>query len=119
MANYQLGPVIGKIGGADAEKIPVDIVAGGGDGSRVVMHTVDVPEGETWFVVLSGNLTPMSTGGNGPQLSIGEVSIGPNLRSGHTSMVAKVTGTAEITLKRNASANQDQFSGHVYTAPLP
>lgn len=120
MANYQLGPVIGQIGGGvEVQKIPVEAVADGRSGSEVVMHTVHVPEGETWLVALSGDLDPGYTGSSGPRLFLGEVSIGPSLPAGRHSIVAEVTGTAEISLKRNVSASSDAFIGHVYTLPLP
>ena len=120
MANYQLGPVIGKLGGgADVQKIPVEAVADGAANSEVVVHTVHVPEGETWLVVLSGDFNPAYTNTNGPQLFIGADSIGPHLPRGLTAFAAEVTGTAEIGLRRTIAASIDSFSGHVYVAPLP
>ena len=119
MANYQLGPVIGKIGGAEVQKIPVNIDADGGDGSEVVMHTVHVSEGETWLIVLSGDLSPYRMSSSGPRLFIGDVSIGPGLPAGRTVLVVEVTGTAEIGLRRNTSSGSDRFDGHIYAAPLP
>lgn len=120
MATLGLGPVIGKLGGVEVQKIPVDIVASGVAGSVVVMHTVHVPEGETWIVALIGNLSPRYTNNNGPKLSIGEMSIGPGLPKGRAGLAAEVTGTAEIALKRGISSNGiDTFVGHVYTVPLP
>ena len=119
MASYQLGPVIGQIGGAEVQKIPVDIVADGASGSEAFMHTLHVPEGETWLVALIGNLSARYTNINGPQLFIGEYSIGPSLPAGLVGVAAETTGTAVIRLKRNASHGADTFSGHVYTVPLP
>ena len=110
--------IIGKLGGAEVQKIPVDIVADGGGGSVVIMHTVHVPEGETWLVVLSGDLDPRYTNLNGPNLLIGEISIGPDLAAGFTSIAAEVTGTAEITLKRNNPSGTDSFTGHVYAVKM-
>ena len=61
--------IIGKLGVAEVQKIPVNIVADGGGGSLVVMHTVHVQEGETWLVVLSGDLDPRYSSSSGPVLS--------------------------------------------------
>ena len=119
MANYKLGPVIGKIGGgADVQKIPVEVAESGKD-TTAIIHTVHVPEGETWLVVLTGDLNPRYTSSSGPQLFIGEVSIGPGLPEGLTAISAEVTGTAEISLRRSYGAGADSFDGHVYTVPLP
>ena len=111
--------IIGKLGGGgEVQKIPVDIVASGGGGSVVVMHTVHVQEGETWLVVLSGDLNPRYTSSSGPELSIGEVTFGPGLPAGRFDAAEEVTGTTEITLKRNNSNATDIFTGHVYAAKL-
>ena len=110
--------IIGKLGGR-VEETPVSGTASGASGSEEILHTVEVPEGETWLVVLSGDLDPRyTTSVNGPKLLIGEISIGPNLAAGFTSIAAEVTGTAEITLKRNNSSGTDTFTGHVYTAKM-
>ena len=111
--------IIGKLGGGgEVQKIPVEAVASGVSGSVVVMHTVHVPEGETWLVVLSGDLDPRYTNLSGPNLLIGEISIGPDLVAGFTSIAAEVTGTAEIALKRNNPSGTDSFTGHVYAVKL-
>ena len=110
--------IIGKLGGAEVQKIPVNIVADGGGGSVVVMHTVHVQEGETWLVVLSGGLNPRYTSSSGPVLSIGEVKFGPGLPAGRFDAAEEVMGTTEITLKRNNSNATDIFTGHVYAAKL-
>lgn len=117
--NWEL---IGKLGGGGVEvqKVPVDIVADGYSNTEVVTHTVYVPEGETWLVVLSGDLDPQYTAsGAGPELRIGEVTFGSGLPQGRVGAAAEVTGTAEIALKRMNGAGTDRFSGHVYTVPLP
>ena len=111
--------IIGKLGGGgEVQKIPVNIVASGGGGSVVVMHTVHVQEGETWLVVLSGDLNPRYVSSSGPVLSIGEVTFGPSLPAGRFVAAEEVMGTTEITLKRNNSNATDSFTGHVYAAKL-
>lgn len=110
--------IVGKLGGAEVQKIPVNIVADGRGSSVVVMHTVHVQEGETWLVVLSGDLTPRYTSASGPVLSIGEVTFGPGLPAGRFDAAEEVMGTTEITLKRNTSNGTDIFTGHVYAAKL-
>ena len=110
--------IIGKLGGAEVEKIPVNIVANGGGGSVVAMHTVHVPEGETWLVVLSGDLNPRYATSAGPELSIGEVTFGPGLPAGRIGAAEEVTGATEIALKRNNGNGTDRFTGHVYAVKL-
>ena len=111
--------IIGKLGGgAEVQKIPVNIVADGGGGSVVVMHTVHVQEGETWLVVLSGDLDPRYSSSSGPVLSIGEVRFGPGLPAGRFVAAEEVMGTTEIALKRNNSNATDSFTGHVYAVKL-
>ena len=110
--------IIGKLGGAEVQKIPVEAVASGASGSVVVMHTVHVPKGETWLVVLSGDLDPRYTTISGPELSIGEVTLGPGLLAGRIGLAEEVTGTTKIALKRNNGVSTDTFTGHVYTVKV-
>ena len=53
--------LIGKLGGADVEVTPVEGAASGAWGSEEVLHTVEVPAGETWLVALYGNLQSFSS----------------------------------------------------------
>ena len=45
--------IIGKLGGgSEVEVTPVEGTASGSWGSEMVLHTVEVPAGETWLVAL-------------------------------------------------------------------
>ena len=45
--------IIGKLGGR-VEEVPVSGTASGVSGSEEILHTVEVPEGETWLVAAIG-----------------------------------------------------------------
>ena len=70
--------IIGKLGGgAGVEVAPVSGTASGGSGSEVILHTVEVPVGETWLVVVYGNLNgAYSDNYSSPQIYIGDTKIG-------------------------------------------
>ena len=108
--------IIGKLGGADVETIPVSGTASDSPGSSKVLATIDVPAGETWLVAVIGTATTPATGRNGyPEIVIG------NTRaafSGVGGASALATGTVEIRLRRNWSLGSDSFTGHVYTVKL-
>ena len=46
--------IIGKLGGADVEVTPVSGTTSGSSGSEVILHTIEVPVGETWLVAEIG-----------------------------------------------------------------
>ena len=52
MANYQLGPVIGKIGGAETIDEPFSIT-----GTQSLERMVEVADGEEWLVVAQITVT--------------------------------------------------------------
>ena len=108
--------IIGKLGGAGVEVIPVEAEASGSPGSSAVIATIDIPAGETWLVAVIGTATTPATGRNGyPEIVIG------NTRaafSGVGGASALVTGTVEIRLRRNWSLGSDSFTGTVYTAEM-
>lgn len=111
--------LIGKLGGgggAGVEVIPVSGTASGNSRTTVLLHTVEVPAGETWLVALYGNLQGRYSGApQSPQLYIGDTAL-PEYAPNGTTLLAHVgTGTIDVKLYRNTSAYSDSFTGHVYT----
>ena len=110
--------IIGKLGGADVEVMPVEGAASGPSGSSTVLATIDVPAGETWLVATIGQTT---TGGSGPsqlpELHLGDVRI-PRGPSGTYGLATTATETISFSIKRSYSYGSDTFTGHVYTVKL-
>ena len=110
--------IIGKLGGADVEQIPVDVTASGDWGSEVILHTVEIPEDETWLVAAHGNLKSDSPGSSSAQLVIGATELPSRAPDGIIGLAHVGAGTINVKLRRNASARSDQFTGHVYAVKL-
>ena len=110
--------IIGKLGGADVEVIPVEGVASGSTGSSEVLATIDVPAGETWLVAAIGQVTAgSSVSTSRPGLHLGdEVSV--LVPTGTLGLATTATGTISFSIKRRTPTGSDTFTGHVYTAKL-
>ena len=110
--------IIGKLGGADVEVIPVEGAASGRSGSSEVLATIDVPAGETWLVAAIGQVTPASTvPANWPDLHLGDVQI-PGLPNGTYGIATTATETISFSIKRGTGSGADTFTGHVYTVKM-
>lgn len=117
--NWEL---IGKLGGGgvDVQKIPVNIVADGDNGSTEGI-IVTVPEGETWIIAISGMVTPStSVGANAPQMMIGEKLSQSVTSEEYAGFSAEVEGPASVFvgLRRNRWPDNDRLDGYLYTVPL-
>ena len=108
--------IIGKLGGADVEVIPVEGAASGSSGSSTVIATIDVPAGETWLVAAIGQMTPASASLH-PRLHLGD-EISTSAPRGTHGLAATVTGSISLYIKRNVGSGSDTFTGHVYTVKL-
>ena len=110
--------IIGKLGGADVEVIPVEGVASGKSGSSTVIATIDVPAGETWLVAVIGQLAVGASGPSQlPELHLGDVQT-PRAPSGTHGLATTASETISFTIKRGLSSAADSFTGHVYTVKL-
>ena len=111
--------IIGKLGGADVEVMPVEGAASGTSGSSEVLATIDVPAGETWLVAAIGQVTPGSTvSSRRPDLHLGGVSkpaVGPDGTHGLATIASE---TVRFTIERNYNAGADSYTGHVYTVKM-
>ena len=111
--------IIGKLGGADVEVIPVEGAVSGPSGSSEVLATIDVPAGETWLVAAIGQTIAGSSGSSSrPRFYLGEdLSARPS--PGETSGLARVaTEPISLSIERVASVGSDAFTGHVYAVKL-
>ena len=111
--------IIGKLGGAGVDVIPVEGTASGTSGSSEVIATIDIPAGETWLVAAIGQTTAASsTSSRYPDLHLGGVSK-PTARPDGTHGLATIASeTVSFTIERNYNAGTDSFTGHVYTVKL-
>ena len=112
--------IIGKLGGgAGVEEATVEGTASGAWGSEEVLHTVEVPAGETWLVALYGNLQSFSSGGtSSAQLAIGTTILPPRAPDGIIGLAHVGAGTINVKLRRNNSSGHDSFTGTLYAVKL-
>ena len=111
--------IIGRLGGAGMEVIPVEGKASEGKGSTKVLATIDIPAGETWLVAAIGQTTAGS--GNStyhPDLHLGGVSKPTAGPGGVHGLATTATESISLSIKRNFSSGTDSFTGHVYTVKL-
>ena len=110
--------IIGTLGGAGVEVIPVEGAASGSTGSSEVLATIDVPAGETWLVAAIGQVTTGSpVNANRPGLHLGdEVSV--LVPTGTLGLATTATESISFTIKRKTSSDSDTFTGHIYTVKL-
>ena len=108
--------IIGKLGGADVEVIPVEGTASGRKGSSEVLATIDVPAGETWLVAAIGQVTPASAS-LFPRLQLGD-EVSTEAPRGTHGLATTAAESISLSIKRNTAGGSDTFTGHVYTVKL-
>ena len=108
--------IIGKLGGADVEVIPVEVTTSGSSGTSVVLATIDIPVGEQWLVAAVGTMTnDSSSQSNWAQIEIGGTKSALNGPGGFADVA---TGSVSIRMVRNRTTGSDSFAGHVYTVKM-
>src|SRR5699024_6444796 len=112
--------IIGKLGGADVEVIPVEGEASGKAGSSEVIATIDIPAGETWLVAAIGQRVGTSTNDSGqPELHLGDVRIPGVGPRGTYGLATTATEPVSFTIvKKTSTPGSDTFTGHVYTVKM-
>ena len=111
--------IIGRLGGAGVDVIPVEGVASGRSGSSEVIATIDVPAGETWLVAAIGQITAGSSLSTQlPDLHLGGVSKPTARPKGTHGLATTATESISLSIRRNYSSGTDSFTGHVYTVKL-
>ena len=107
--------IIGKLGGAEVESTPASASVSG-KGESQVLHTVNIPPGETWLVAAVGAGTAASTASsNMPRINIGGTRVPQD--SEHFASAKIMSESGDVILESN-SANTSRFTGHVYTVKL-
>ena len=110
--------IIGKLGGAGVDVIPVEGEASGRVGSSEVLATIDVPAGETWLVAAIGQTTAATnTASYRPRLYLGSELSSSNSAGVH-GLATTATEPISLSIQRNTSSGADSFTGHVYTVKL-
>ena len=108
--------IIGKLGGAEVEVVPVSVPSLSGSGTNQVLHTVNIPPGETWLVAVAGTGTAgSSTSSAMPRINIGGVRIPQS--TGHFASAAVMTESGDVILESNSSGTTS-FEGNIYTVKL-
>lgn len=111
--------LLGKLGGSEVNQIPVSVTASGGSGSKHILHTVEVPEGQTWLVILHGNIqSSVNASNSSADLYIGDTLYDGNTENGITGLAHVGTGTIEVGLRRKRSNQSDSFTGTLYTVKM-
>ena len=111
--------IIGKLGGADVEVIPVEGEASGSIGSSTAIATIDIPAGETWLVAAIGQTTAAaSTYTRYPDLHLGGVSMPTARPGGMHGLATTAAESISLSIRRNYSSGSDAFTGHVYAVKL-
>ena len=109
--------IIGKLGGR-VEVIPVEAVNSGGRGDTI-LHTVHVPDGESWLIAVIGDMSPASTASGGaPDLMVGDIKTNRFNTQNRMTVAGVHDGTVDVKMVKNVNSGTDSFTGHVYTAKL-
>lgn len=102
--------LLGKIGGADVEVIPVSVTLSSRD--PYILYIGEVFPGETHWVFVIGTMNAgNSYSSNVPEIRIGDTS---GRFSGKGGAVAEVKSGYHVTMERNFSGGEDTFDGNIY-----
>ena len=111
--------IIGKLGGADVESMPVSGTASGGTDSVEVIATIEVPAGETWLIAAIGEINANSTVARSvPELILGSIRTRRTPDFDQMTIAGVHTGVVELSILRRNSSGSDSFTGTVYTVKL-
>ena len=114
----QLGPVIGKVGGAQLEEIPVSM-SGGGNGTVYPLATVDAGDGA--LVTVTGLMSaPTTSSASRPHLTVGEnahTEPARELTNGGWGLTTLATGAVQVAVL-SRSPLSISFNGTVYVVRL-
>ena len=109
--------IIGKLGGR-VEVIPVEAANSGGRGDTI-LHTVHVPDGESWLIAVIGDMSPASTvSGGAPDLMVGDIKTNRYNTQNRMTVAGVHDGTVEVKMVKNITSGTDSFTGHVYTVKM-
>ena len=109
--------IIGKLGGS-VEETPVSGTNSDGRGDTI-LHTVHVPDGESWLIAVIGDMSPASTNAGGaPDLMVGDIKTNRYNTQNRMTVAGVHDGTVEVKMVKNIASGTDSFTGHVYTVKM-
>ena len=110
--------IIGKLGGADVESVPVSM-SGTGAEARHLLTRVEVPAGKQVLVAVAGTFTSAQSSNSRPDFEIGEfVSLASSTAGAHASASAVLTQSGDVNVITRGSIGTSTFVGTVYTAEM-
>ena len=108
--------IIGKFGGAEVEIVSVSVPSLSGKPNTRVMHTVNIPPGETWIVAVVGTGVAGSNDGSYmPRINIGGKRVPQS--TGHFAAAAVMTESGDVIFESN-STSTSSFEGNIYTVTM-
>ena len=100
------------------EVTPVSATNSGGRGDTI-LHTVHVPDGESWLITVIGDMSPASTAASAaPDLMVGDIKTNRYSTQNRMTVAGIHDGTVDVKMVKNIGSGTESFTGHVYTAKL-
>ena len=110
--------IIGKLGGAGVESVPVSM-SGNGSNTKHLLTRVEVPAGKQVLVAVAGTFTSAQSSNNRPDFEIGEfVSLASSTTDAHASASAVLAQSGDVSVITRTSVGTSTFAGTVYTAEM-
>ena len=110
--------IIGKLGGADVESVPVSM-SGSGNGTKHLLTRVEVPAGKQVLVAVAGKFTSTQTPNVRPNFDIGGfVSYASTDTNAHASASAVLAKSGDVNVITRSNIGTSTFVGTVYTAEM-
>ena len=110
--------IIGKLGGAEVESVPVSM-SGGGRNTKYLLTRVEVPAGKQVLVAVVGTFTTTQSSNGRPDFDIGGfVSYASTDANAHASASAVLTQSGDVNVITKSTLGTSTFVGTVYTAEM-
>ena len=110
--------IIGKLGGAEVESVPVSM-SGNGKDKKHLLTRVEVPAGKQVLVAVAGKFTSTQTQSARPDFDIGGfVSYASTDVNAHASASAVLTQSGDVNVITKSTLGTSTFVGTVYTAEM-
>ena len=110
--------IIGKLGGAEVESVPVSM-SGSGRDTKHLLTRVEVPAGKQVLVSVVGTFTATQSSNGRPDFDIGGfVSYASTDANAHASASAVLTKSGDVNVITKSTLGTSTFVGTVYTAEM-
>ena len=110
--------IIGKLGGADVESVPVSM-SGSGQNTKHLLTRVEVPAGKQVLVSVVGKFTSTQASNGRPDFDIGGfVSYASTNTNAHASASAVLTKSGDVNVITRTGIGTSTFAGTVYTVEM-